>query len=208
MYRHCPSANRVSNASDDLPDPETPVTTVSRSWGISTEMFLRLFCRAPSMRRAGGCDIRAVLLRWVVYWRCYHGVQMPDTIHVALVDVQLPDHSGLDILRWARDADVDAELIVLTGHADVETAVEAMRLGAYDFITKPWKNPELLEVVAKAAEKKALRRENSALREVITRRDGLPTIIGESPAIGEVLGVIGRVAATDSPVLIHGESGT
>src|SRR5438093_883545 len=204
------------------------------------------------MRRAGGCDIRAVLLRWVVYWRCYHGVQMPDTIHVlvvdadpnvrsllvavlsrspftvvdagsggeamahlareefdvALVDVQLPDHSGLDILRWARDADVDAELIVLTGHADVETAVEAMRLGAYDFITKPWKNPELLEVVAKAAEKKALRRENSALREVIHRRDGLPTIIGDSPAVAEVLSVIGRVAATDSPVLIHGESGT
>src|SRR5207248_764611 len=127
---------------------------------------------------------------------------------VALVDLQLPDHSGLDILRWARDADVDAELIVLTGHADVETAVEAMRLGAYDFITKPWKNPELLEVVAKAAEKKALRRENWALREVITRRDGLPTIIGESPAVHEVLGVIGRVAATDSPVLIQGESGT
>src|SRR5438046_10734486 len=49
-------------------------------------MFLRLFCRAPSMRRAGGCDIRAVLLRWVVYWRCYHGVQMPDTIHVLVVD--------------------------------------------------------------------------------------------------------------------------
>src|SRR2546425_685280 len=169
MYRHCPSANRVSNASDDLPEPETPVTTVSRSCGISTEMFLRLFCRAPSMRRAGGCDIRAVLLRWVVYWRCYHGVQMSDTIHVlvvdddtnvrgllvavlsrspftvvdagsggeamahlareefdvALVDVQLPDHSGLDILRWARDADVDAELIVLTGHADVETELVA-----------------------------------------------------------------------------------
>jgi DNA-binding NtrC family response regulator len=127
---------------------------------------------------------------------------------VALVDVQMPDHSGLDILRWARDTDVDAELIVLTGHADVETAVEAMRLGAYDFITKPWKNAELLEVVAKAAEKKALRRENSALREVITRRDGMPVIIGESPAVHEVLGVITRVAATDSPVLIHGESGT
>src|SRR5207302_2362474 len=127
---------------------------------------------------------------------------------VAVVDLQLPDHSGLEILRWARAAEVDAELIVLTGHADVETAVEAMRLGAYDFITKPWKNPELLEVVAKAAEKKALRRENWALREVITRRDGLPTIIGESPAVNEVLGVIGRVAATDSPVLIQGESGT
>src|SRR5467141_217000 len=252
MYRHCPSANRVSNASDDLPEPETPVTTVSRSCGISTEMFLRLFCRAPSMGRAGGCDIRAVLLRWVVYWRCYHGVQMSDPIHVlvvdddknvrsllvavlsrspftvveaasggdamahlareefdvALVDLQLPDHSGLDILRWAGDADVDAGLIVLTGHADVETAVEAMRLGAYDFITKPCKNAELREVVAKAFEKKSLRRENSALKEVITRRDGLPTIVGTSPEIREVLAVITRVAASDSPVLVQGESGT
>jgi len=127
---------------------------------------------------------------------------------VALVDIQLPDASGLDILRTARAADVDAELIVLTGHADVETAVEAMRLGAYDFIGKPWKNAELLEVVTKAAEKKALRRENSALKEVITRRDGMPTIVGGSAAIREVLSMIGRVAQSDSPVLIHGESGT
>jgi DNA-binding NtrC family response regulator len=127
---------------------------------------------------------------------------------VALVDVHLPDHSGLDILRWVRDNDLDVEVIMLTGHADVETAVEAMRLGAYDFITKPWKNAELLEVVAKAAEKKALRRENSALREVITHRDGLPTIVGTSGAVKDLLSVIARVAASDSPVLIHGESGT
>jgi DNA-binding NtrC family response regulator len=127
---------------------------------------------------------------------------------VAVVDVQLPDHSGLEILRWARAAEVDTELIVLTGHADVETAVQAMRLGAYDFITKPCKNAELREVVNKAAEKKALRRENSALKEVITRRDGLPTIVGASAEIREVLAVIARVAASDSPVLVQGESGT
>jgi DNA-binding NtrC family response regulator len=127
---------------------------------------------------------------------------------VAVVDVQLPDHSGLEILRWARASEIDTELIVLTGHADVETAVEAMRLGAYDFITKPCKNAELREVVAKAYEKKALRRENSALKEVITRRDGLPTIVGTSPEIREVLAVIARVAASDSPVLVQGESGT
>ena len=127
---------------------------------------------------------------------------------IALVDVHLPDHSGLDILRWARDADVDVETIVLTGHADVETAVEAMRLGAYDFIAKPWKNAELLEVVAKAAEKKALRRENSALKAVVNRADGLPNIVGQSPEIRDVLAVINRVAVSDSPVLVQGESGT
>ena len=131
-----------------------------------------------------------------------------DEFDVVLVDVQLPDHSGLDILRWARGAEIDTEFIVLTGHADVDTAVEAMRLGAYDFVAKPWKNVELLEVVAKAVEKKLLRRENVVLREVITRRDGVPEIVGESPQIRQVISMIGRVAASESPVLIDGESGT
>ena len=131
-----------------------------------------------------------------------------DEFDVVLVDVQLPDHSGLDILRWARGAEIDTEFIVLTGHADVDTAVEAMRLGAYDFVAKPWKNVELLEVVAKAVEKKLLRRENVVLREVITRRDGVPEIVGESPQIRQVISMIGRVAASESPVLINGESGT
>src|SRR4030095_13390136 len=127
---------------------------------------------------------------------------------VAVVDVQLPDHSGIEILRWARGAEIDTELVVLTGHADVETAVQAMRLGAYDFITKPCKNVELRAVVAKAAEKKALRRENSALKAVVNRHDGLPNIVGQSAEIREVLAVISRVAASDSPVLVQGESGT
>ena len=131
-----------------------------------------------------------------------------DEFDVVLVDVRLPDHSGLDILRWARGAEVDTEFIVLTGQADVDTAVEAMRLGAYDFVAKPWKTVELLEVVRKAAEKKALRRENVVLREVITRRDGAPDIVGESAEIREVLSIIARVAASDSPVLVSGESGT
>ncbi|MBI2217254.1 MAG: sigma-54-dependent Fis family transcriptional regulator [Candidatus Rokubacteria bacterium] len=131
-----------------------------------------------------------------------------EAFDVALIDIVLPDQSGLDVLRWARGAEVDAEFVVLTGHADVETAVEAMRLGAYDFVGKPWKNAELVEVVVKAAEKKALRRENSALKEVITRRDGLPQVVGESAPVRDVLSMIARVATTDSPVLIHGESGT
>src|SRR5262245_36686201 len=127
---------------------------------------------------------------------------------VALVDILLPDHSGLAVLRWAREAEIDTEFVVLTGQADVETAVEAMRAGAYDFVTKPWKNAELLEVVAKAAEKKSLRRENVALKEMLVRREGAAEIVGESAEIQAVLGMITRVAASDRPVLIHGESGT
>src|SRR5256885_10107005 len=84
-----------------------------------------------------------------------------DEFDVAVVDVQLPDHSGLEILRWARAAEIDTELIVLTGHADVETAVEAMRLGAYDFITKPCKHAELRVGGAQGFERKSLRRGKS-----------------------------------------------
>ena len=126
---------------------------------------------------------------------------------VVLLDLRLPDASGLDVLRWARGADVDTEFIVLTGHADVETAVEAMRLGAYDFIAKPCRNSELLQIVGKAAEKKSLRRENVALKEVM-RREGLPRVVGGTAAVRDVLAMIERVAASDSPVLIQGESGT
>ena len=126
---------------------------------------------------------------------------------VVLLDLRLLDATGLDVLRWARGAEIDTEFIVLTGHAEVETAVEAMRLGAYDFLAKPCRNSELLQVVGKAAEKKSLRRENVALKEVM-RREGLPRLVGESAVVREVLAMSERVAASDSPVLIQGESGT
>src|SRR5213595_3828500 len=68
MYRHWPSAKSVSTASEDLPEPDTPVTTVSLSWGISREWFLGLYCRDQWIRSPEGWAIRTVLLRWVVYW--------------------------------------------------------------------------------------------------------------------------------------------
>ena len=67
MYRHWPSAKRVSNAREDFPDPDTPVTTVTLSWGMARETFFRLFCLAPSMRSQEGCAIEHDLLRWRVY---------------------------------------------------------------------------------------------------------------------------------------------
>jgi two-component system, NtrC family, response regulator AtoC len=167
-------------------DDDTDVRTLLRS------VLARQSIAAVEAR--SGAEARAFLRR--------------DEFDVVLVDVRLPDASGLDVLRWARAEGVDTEFIVLTGHADVETAVEAMRRGAYDFIAKPWRNTELLEVVGKAVEKQALRRENSALREVVARRDGMPEVVGESPELRELLTVVKRVAGSDSPVLIHGESGT
>src|SRR5712664_385378 len=67
MYRHCPSAKTGSKEREDFPEPETPVMTVTRSWGMARETFFRLFCLAPSIRSQRGCAIRSVLLRWKVY---------------------------------------------------------------------------------------------------------------------------------------------
>src|SRR3989442_12128461 len=105
---------------------------------------------------------------------------------VVLLDVKLPDASGLDILRWARESDVDTEFVILTGNADVETAVEAMRLGAYDFVAKPWRNAELVQVIGKAAEKKDLRRENHPAKKGIDPPEGKPHNRGDSPETGDV----------------------
>ena len=127
---------------------------------------------------------------------------------LVLTDLVMPEMTGLDLLRWIKASELEPEVIVLTGHAEVPTAVEAMRLGAYHYLAKPWDNAELAEVVAKAVEKRALRRENVQLKGAITHRDPPPIVVGESPPIRELLGVVERVAPSDSAVLILGETGT
>lgn len=120
----------------------------------------------------------------------------------------MPAMSGLELLRWIKESELDAEVIVLTGHAQVPTAVEAMRLGAYHYLAKPWVDAELRELVVKAAEKRALRQENIHLKSVLTHREPAPIVVGGSPSIRQLLGVVERVARSDSPVLILGETGT
>ena len=127
---------------------------------------------------------------------------------VVLLDLRMPEMGGIQLLRWAREMGVEAEIIVLTGHADVDTAIEAMRLGAYDYLSKPFRLQEVEQVVVKAAEKRDLRKENVVLRHVLARREALPLLIGESPAMKNALQTVDKVAPTDSPVLIYGESGT
>src|SRR5262245_62454098 len=93
---------------------------------------------------------------------------------VALVDLMLPDGSGIDILRQVSEDDRPMECIVLTGYAAVSTAIEAMKLGAYDYVTKPARMEELEMLVEKAAEKARLRRENESLRFRLQRHEGIP----------------------------------
>jgi DNA-binding NtrC family response regulator len=127
---------------------------------------------------------------------------------VALLDLMLPDGTGMDILRQISEEDLATECIVLTGYATVATAIEAMKLGAYDYVTKPARMEELEVLVLKAAEKSRLRRENDSLRVRLQRQEALPGLITEDAAMKELLATVDRVAPSDLPVLIQGESGT
>lgn len=129
---------------------------------------------------------------------------------VALVisDLRLPDLDGIALLKHSRELVPQAEVVVITGHGSVENAVEAMRLGAYDFIEKPLDSIALLRTVAKALEKQRLTSENRQLRCRLQQQSGIGALIGDSPAMQSVKQLIRQIAPTDVNVLIQGESGT
>jgi len=127
---------------------------------------------------------------------------------VAIVDMNMPGITGLELLHRLNESGTETAVIILTGQATVETAVEAMKLGASDYLTKPFPLAELERRALMAAERSRLRREIAHLRELMVRERPLTKIIGESPAMKEVFRLIDRVAPTDKAVLIQGESGT
>jgi DNA-binding NtrC family response regulator len=127
---------------------------------------------------------------------------------LVLTDLRLPGADGLQVLRNSRENDSDCPVIVMTAYGTIEQAVEAMKLGAYDFIQKPIDVDYLTLLVRRAREYRALRSENLLLREEYQKRLGLPLIVGDSLPMREVSQKVQRVAPTDSTVLLTGESGT
>jgi DNA-binding NtrC family response regulator len=126
----------------------------------------------------------------------------------AVFDLKMPGASGIEVLQKAREIQPGLPVLILTGHGSIETAVEAMRAGAYDYLTKPCNLIELELLLQKALERKALESENQGLREALRRAAGDLQIVGESPALVRLLELTERVAASETPVLIEGESGT
>jgi DNA-binding NtrC family response regulator len=131
--------------------------------------------------------------------------EVPD---VLLLDMKMPRMEGIEVLRALQELPEAPQVIVMTGFQEVSTAVEAMKLGAYDYLTKPARIEELDILIRKAAEKGRLIRQNVALRARLTPPEASGGIITANPRMEEVLRLIERVAPTDSSVLILGESGT
>lgn len=127
---------------------------------------------------------------------------------LVLVDLMMPGISGLDILKHIMAAGVSSEVVIITGHSTVESAVEAMKQGAADYIPKPFSPAQLRMVLKKVWERSTLIRENASLRQELEVQRGLEGIIGESRPIERVFSLIRRVAPTDGTVLVTGESGT
>jgi len=129
-------------------------------------------------------------------------------VDVLLCDINMPRMDGMELLRRVHERPNPPEVIMLTGQGTIETAVEAMRIGAYDYLTKPYSITELDVRVRQAAEKRSLRVDNQRLRAQIERKSTLPDIIGDSKAMTEAVRLVERVAPSDASVLITGESGT
>jgi len=127
---------------------------------------------------------------------------------VLLVDLMMPAINGLEILKQVKEAGVASEVVIITGHSTVESAVEAMKQGAADYLSKPFSPNQLKMVLQKVAERSALIRENASLRRELELHQGFEGMIGESRAMQRVFSLIKRVAPTDGTVLIAGESGT
>ncbi len=130
-----------------------------------------------------------------------------EDLDVVLLDLNMPGLGGMEVLKRISLLQAPVEVIILTAHATVSTAVEAMKLGAYDFLTKPFKIEELKAVMDKAYEKKKLLRENLLLKTQLKRQTSPQGIITQNPLMFEILETVKKVSASDLPVLVFGESG-
>src|SRR5258705_11870566 len=129
----------------------------------------------------------------------YIETQAPDLV---VSDLMLPNMSGVELLRQIKSLLPRTEVAIMTGHGSIESAVQAMKLGAYDFITKPFRVEELKLVLQRMAEKIRLVSENEFLRERVTTEMELSGIIGSSPKIQDVLRLVARPRKTRTPVLL------
>jgi two-component system response regulator PilR (NtrC family) len=163
----------------------------------SMQEFLEIFLRSEGYAVETVGDVESAILH-----------VENDDFDIVISDIQMPDGTGLDVLHATHEHSPETVVIMITAFASTETAIAAMKDGAYDYITKPFQVDELRIVIEKAIEKKLLSSENRRLRSELRVQARDRSIIGSSRAIQKVYALIGQVAATKANVLISGESGT
>ena len=151
---------------------------------------------------------RGYAVRTVVDGRAALDALRAEAYDVALLDIVMPELDGLEVLKQVRTESDPPEVIIITGNGTIETAISAMKLGAYDYMAKPYRMAEIDVLVRRAWEKRRLARENVLLQSQLQRAGGATEIETQYAPLRAVLQVIERVAPSDSPVLITGESGT
>ncbi len=131
-----------------------------------------------------------------------------EEVELILLDLMLPDTSGLEVLKRIRASDPDQVVIVITAFSSIEGAIEAMREGAFHYIPKPFKNEEVLLTMRKGLDQHRLTSENRSLKEQLRQRYGFDNIVGKSKPMQKVFELIQLAAPAKSNILIQGESGT
>ena len=131
-----------------------------------------------------------------------------EPIDLAVLDVMLPDLSGIEVLDELKKSDPEMVVVMITAFASVETAITAMKRGAFDYIAKPFKNDEVLVVISNGLKQRRLVTENRTLRQALSERERFDVLVGKSPRMQEVYSLIKQVGPSRSTVLISGESGT
>ncbi len=184
---------------ETLPSP--PEGTAARILAVDDERYMRELLSIV-MRREG----HEVLL--AENGRAAIDLLEREQIDLMISDIKMPDMSGVDVLRAAKKIDRDIIGIMITAFASTETAVEALRMGAYDYVSKPFNVDELKLKVRDALEQRRLRRENILLKRTLQTTHQFSNIIGRSEPMLEVFKLIETIAPTNSTVLVTGESGT
>jgi two-component system response regulator AtoC len=158
--------------------------------------------------------LRDALTQWGYQVTCVSsGAEALEAIHsdlfsAAITDIHMPDMSGLELLREIKKQDESIEVVMMTGYPTIASAVEALKEGAYDYLSKPLILDELRHLMARMSERRFLRGEVHTLRTRLGEELTVSELIGTSPGMQSVKEIIGKVAVTDAPVLIEGESGT
>jgi two-component system response regulator PilR (NtrC family) len=136
------------------------------------------------------------------------GLARKHSYDAAIVDVMLPEMGGLDVLEELKRLDTDLVVLMITAYASVETAITAMKKGAFDYITKPFKHEEVLHILKNALHQRRLQDENRQLRTALRDQGRFTEIVGKSPRMQQVFGLIAQAAPSRSTILVVGESGT